>query len=356
MIIPNRYESTKRVINGGLGSVTIYEDRHLKRLVAIKSIKNRNEVHRIKDELDALLALRSKHVVQVYDLIYEQNVPVGIVEEYISGQDLCDSTMPQQSSESYLRALWQISSGIADVHSFNVIHRDIKPNNMMYDEEGIIKIFDFGLSRQVGEKARTIGFKGTFEFSAPEQFGQSINNEVHFTQAVDVYAFGIMAIYLVDRSLPSVGFDNSRWNVFNASMKNKLSFLPSSLQELLESCINVDPGKRPKMSLVRDSIAKNLLKDKHQAIAVLMGEPKFLNKDKKRVQMGMDGIGSIEILYDGFRFYVKNVSGEVYINNIPVNIDHEIPGSCVVTIGAPSRHYSNRAFIPFDVSHPEVVL
>jgi serine/threonine-protein kinase len=356
MQLPERYEYAQREKKGGFGSVAICNDKHLERLVAIKSIENKNEVHRIRDELDALLSMRSKHVVQVYDLIYQHSTPIGIVEEYIEGDDLCESNEPQRSTDLYLKSLWQIASGIADIHSAGIIHRDIKPNNMKYDAEGIIKIFDFGLSRNASKNANTIGFKGTFEFSAPEQFGSNSNSQVHFTQAIDVYAFGVMAGYLIDHELPALTFDNSRWQILKKSIELKLGFLPSELQSILLECLNIDPTLRPKISLIRDLIAKYLLQNKHQAIAILNNEPKFLNKDIKRVSLSWKEIGTVEIVYDEFVFSVKSVSGEVYINNIDAKVGDQIPGACVVTIGAVTRHYTDRAFIPFDTSHPEVVL
>jgi serine/threonine-protein kinase len=356
MQLPERYEYAQQVKKGGFGLVSICNDKHLERLVAIKSIENKNELHRIRDELDALLSMRSKHVVQVFDLIYERDAPIGIVEEYIQGDDLCESKVPQQSTDSYIKSLWQIASGIADIHSAGIIHRDIKPNNMKYDTEGIIKIFDFGLSRNVSKNANTVGFKGTLEFSAPEQSDSDQNNKVHFTQAIDVYAFGVMTGYLVDHELPSLNFNNTRWQILNKSIELKLGFLPTELQSVFLRCLNVDPTLRPEMALVRDVIAKYLLQNKHQAIAILNNEPKFLNKDIKRVNLSWKDIGAIEIVYDEFVFSVKSVSGETYINNVSAKVGDQIPGACVVTIGAPSRHYTDRAFIPFDTSHPEVVL
>jgi serine/threonine-protein kinase len=292
----------------------------------------------------------------VYDLIYQQNTPVGIVEEYIEGEDLCESNEAQSSPDLYLKSLWQIASGIADIHDAGIIHRDIKPNNMKYDAEGIIKIFDFGLSRNVGKNAKTMGFKGTLEFSAPEQFGSNSDSEVHFTQAVDIYAFGVLAGYLIDHELPALNFDSTRWQTLKKSIQLKLGFLPIELQAILLECLNIDPKSRPKMALIRDVIAKYLLQNKHQAIAILNNEPKFLNKDIKRVNLSWKEIGSIEIVYDEFVFSVKSVSGEVYINNVHARAGDQFPGACVITIGSPTRHYTDRAFIPFDTSHPEVVL
>jgi serine/threonine-protein kinase len=198
--LPARYLPNGSSASGGFGSVIYCQDTHLDRPVAIKFIKEDSEKHRLIDELNALMCLRSKHVVQVYDRINGENDTIGIVEEYIEGDDLFISKFPQTSYENYLKTIWQIASGIADIHEVRVIHRDIKPNNMKFDQEGIVKIFDFGLSRDDGAKAVTQGFKGTFGFAAPELIESGL---VAFTKAVDTYAFGATAIVLSGTGLPN---------------------------------------------------------------------------------------------------------------------------------------------------------
>ena len=101
---------------------------------------------------------------------------------------------------------------------------------------------------------------------------------------------------------------------------------------------------------------QNLLFDKHQALAVINGQPHIINKDKRTAKLGFGNIGSFELSYDGLSFSLKNVVGEVYVNNIHVVEDMDIPGACVVGIGANNRHYSERSFVTFDVSNPEVAL
>jgi eukaryotic-like serine/threonine-protein kinase len=97
------------------------------------------------------------------------------------------------------------------------------------------------------------------------------------------------------------------------------------------------------------------LRDKHQALAVYKNQTNVLNSSKKTVTLRVEGIGEIKIDYDGFCFYVVSVSGEVFINNQTVELNEEIPGSCVVTLGAAYRG-NDRTYITFDISNPEVVL
>jgi eukaryotic-like serine/threonine-protein kinase len=254
LTLPARYQPNGNKDSGGFGSVIYCQDTHLDRPVAIKSIKDISENHRLFDELNALMLLRSKHVVQVFDIVPGKNDTIGIVQEFIDGDDLWKSPIPKSSSEDYLKTLWQIASGIADIHEVEVIHRDIKPNNMKFDAEGIVKIFDFGLSRNEGIKAETKGFKGTFGFAAPELFS---TDTVPFTKAIDTYSFGITAIFLSGSDLPNELKQVPPNPLASEAFKSLPFNLPNDLSDLLTKCISYDPNERPRIDIVRDQLSRH---------------------------------------------------------------------------------------------------
>ena len=159
--LPARYQPSGPAVDGGMSSVAFCKDQILERQVAVKFLQTTTHRRRMDDELAALLKMRSKHVVQIYDLCKFPDKCIGIIQEFIDGKDLLESFAPPTSIDSYYRQLWQIASGISDIHAVGVIHRDIKPNNMKVDPEGVIKIFDFGLARDAGPAAATVGFVGT---------------------------------------------------------------------------------------------------------------------------------------------------------------------------------------------------
>lgn len=165
-----------------MGSVLPCKDLTLQRDVAIKVIHGATHRRRMLDELSALAKMRSKHVVQVYDVLQPSRDEIGIVQEFISGVDLFDEGASPDDTTGFYKQIWQIASGISDIHALGVIHRDIKPNNMKIDSEGVVKIFDFGLARDEGPSAATMGFVGTRGFAAPELY----RGPVRFTKAVDV--------------------------------------------------------------------------------------------------------------------------------------------------------------------------
>lgn len=348
--LPARYEANGNSACGGFSSVHFYTDTHLDRTVAVKSIKEISEQHRIVDELNALMQLRSKHVVQVFDRVIVNDV-IYIIQEYIDGDDLFTSSIPKSSQDEYLKTLWQIASGIADIHSVGVIHRDIKPNNMKFDSEGIIKIFDFGLSRNEDKNAQTIGFKGTRGYAAPELIR---HGNVTFSQAIDTYAFGSVAIAISGIKLPNE-LQCIPPQPLPDGFMNSLPFLPVELVQIITSCLDFNSDNRSSMIKVRDEIERYLLKDKHQALAVHNNKPYVFNTDKRSVSLDVPNIGNLTINYNGLRFYVSQVSGEVFINNQSTFIGQEIPKSSVITLGDSYRGNA-RKYITFDISNPEVVL
>jgi len=350
--LPKRYTPLGDSDCGGFSKVFYCTDNHLERKVAIKFIQDKNEQSLILKELHALLKMRSKHVVQVYDVVQSDNETFGIVEEFVEGDLLWDSEYPQQSTENYLKTLWQIASGIADMHKAGVIHRDIKPNNMKLDAEWIVKIFDFGLAKNEGIDAHTKGFKGTYGFAAPELFGDST---ISITPAIDTYAFGATAIFLACHDLPPSMKKLPPQPVTNDMFAKLPVSIPTELIGLLNACLAYAPSDRPAMEGVRDELARHLLRGKHQALAVYKGTPYFFNAAEKSAGLDYPDVGKIEILYTGLNFIVHLATGEVFINNTLAAPGEEIPGSCVVALGGAHRG-SSRAYITFDVSNPEVML
>lgn len=349
--LPVRYQPTTNV-SGGMGAVIFCEDTTLERPVAIKFIKNPVDQRRMLDELSALMRVRSKHVVQVYDIVETENAGIGIVQEFIAGNDLIEGFIAPPTTIDYYKKIWQIAAGISEIHDVGVIHRDIKPNNMKLDPEGVIKIYDFGLARKTGFNAATVGFIGTHGFAAPELYTENPN----FTTAVDVYAFGATALFLATGTLPNeLIYANGRPvspHHFNLTPVE----LDSEAQEILNLCLQHNPANRPTISAVRDTLAKYILLNQHQALVVHRGTATYLNSKNRGIALELRNIGKIVIEYNGSAFVATDVFKEVYINNRLVSEGAELPGSCVVALGGPQRRSNEREFITFDISNPEIVL
>jgi len=349
--IPPRYKQVGAPLPGGMGTVVICKDEVLERKVAIKFIQAATDPRRLLDEVSALLKLRSKHIVQVYDLIRYGAKDFGIIQEFIDGKDLLESYKAPTTVEQYYKSLWQIAAGIADIHSVNLIHRDIKPNNMKTDPEGVIKIFDFGLARDAGPSASTVGFVGTRGFAAPELY----SGAPKFTKAVDTYAFGATALYLATGRLPKELLAQPPTRAASNYFASLPLGLAPEIAAALDTCLAAKASGRPSMSEVRDLLASHLLFEKHRALVVYNGKPSSLNVKSPTVRLELPSIGTIEIRYSGLAFEVADVSGEIFVNSGSVVAGSRLPGCCVIAFGAAHRG-SQRKYVTLDVSHPEIVL
>lgn len=350
MKIPSRYEYADKCFSGGMATVLIYKDTVLERDVAIKVMPGSVNKRRVFDELRALLKMRSKHVVQVYDVISDAN-DLAIVQEFIDGKDLFEDSIAPKSTHEFLKMIWQIASGISDIHELDVIHRDIKPNNMKLDSEGVVKIFDFGLARDEGVAAATRGFVGTRGFAAPELYER---NPV-FSAAVDAYAFGITAIFLATRDLP-VELKQEPPELYSTNCFANTPFeLAEEVTEILHRCILPAPLDRPKMMEVKDILAKHLLRNRHRALVIDKAVPYLLDAGNRMHRVEQPNKGEIVIEYDGFCFRVRDVKGGVFINNQAANIGDKLPGACVIAVGSIEKKF-DRIYVTVDLSHPEIVL
>ncbi|MBP6782907.1 MAG: serine/threonine protein kinase [Verrucomicrobiales bacterium] len=351
MVLPARYQPSGGILSGGMGSVHLCTDTVLDREVAIKVITDPAQHRRLLDEIRALLKMRSKHVVQVYDVLQLGSSGLGIVQEFIEGSDLFDSALTPRTSSDFYKQIWQIASGISDIHAVGVIHRDIKLNNMKIDPEGVVKIFDFGLARDDGTSASTVGFVGTQGFAAPELYA----NNANFTAAVDTYAFGISALFIATRGLPP---DLMRQppTPLGSSYFSGLPFgVAPEIVHALDQCLSPNPRNRPHMAHIRDFLARHVLFDRHHALLVFQGRVSYLNSTTRSVNLSLQNMGQIQIHYDGLDFRVRSLSGDVYVNNNRLAVGDVLPGSCVVALGSPDKG-NLRRYITFDLSHPEIVL
>lgn len=358
MIFGNRYVDTGAMSAGGAGSVVICDDPNLQRQVAIKFLQPHIERRRIYDEIAALQRIRSKHVVEVYDIVIHQpGNQIGIVQEYLPGEDLLGlCTRNTLTPGELLLLLYQLASGLHDIHEQGIIHRDIKPNNMKYNAEQLIKIFDFGLARGDGPDAHTRGFRGTPGFAAPELYG---GGTILFTTAVDVFAFAVTAIFCSNGMVPPQLLSHPTpptpelWLAAGGFNSLRVS-LPPKVSSLFARCLARDPDQRPAMREVRDCLAAHLLEGRHRALLTYNGRAHICDRMNPQATVRRDA-NALTVSYDNHHFVVMAVSGNVYVNNHPVAVGTIIGGSCVITLGAPQLG-AGRAFITLDVSHPEVVL
>jgi eukaryotic-like serine/threonine-protein kinase len=354
MRLPSRYKPTGQTFSGGgMSDAIVCEDRHLERLVLVKQLQVGNDEGRLLDEIRALSEIRSKHVVQIFDVLRDEDGKIwAFVEEFLPGDDL-NKIIPDLDEETFIRTAHAIATGIADIHEHNRLHRDIKPPNLKFDAEGCLKIFDFGLSRLEGAEAKTVGAIGTPGYWAPELCVGDYE-EAHFTKAIDVYAFGATALKMARGEIPKdLRVTPPSLPSTDTDFSNQPLAIPKPIAEMLNRCLASDPNDRPQIRELRDLLASHLLRNKHRA--TLVGSAvHMLGSDNPLVKISAGSIGSIQIKYDGLAFVVSAVSGDVSINNVPVSPNDKLPTSCVITLGHVDLG-SSRRYVTFDLAHPEVL-
>jgi serine/threonine protein kinase len=355
--LPDRYtEADVDLDSGGMSSTMVCMDGHLDRLVVVKQLAEGVDPRRILDELAALQAIRSKHVVQIYDVIRDVGGNVAaIIEEYLPGDDLTQVAPPTTPLE-FLKVAYPIAEGIADIHRHGRVHRDIKRQNMKFDAEGCLKIFDFGLARDAGVNASTKGLLGTRGYMAPELFQGDEDGRVSFTPAVDTFAFAATLLVMVLGKPPAcLSAQPPELPSDEADFASVPFTLPDEISDMLNRCLDSNPANRPAMGDVANVFALHLLRDEHRALLVSGNNTYWIDRAKPKVRIAVSGRGTLSITYDGLRFVVSEISGDVAINNLAISNGDCLPGSCVIVLGAAALG-TRRTMITVDVSHPEVVL
>lgn len=354
----SRYVPTGGAAAGGIGSVVFCQDTNLDRTVAVKFVQPGVEHRRLLDELAALQRVRSKHVVEIFDLAYfDPGSRMGIVQEYIDGTDLSDFIGKVAPDNALVRMIFQIASGLTDIHAVGVVHRDIKPANVRVDAEGILKIIDFNLARPAND-AHTHGFIGTPGFAAPELYAPG---RVSFDSAIDMYALGVTAWMLLfgpklPRHLASRPPHADAWKNSGGGFTTPVGSIDPILLGLLAACMSDAPEVRPSAADVAERARRVLLRGQHRALFVdEAGRTHELSAATPPAKLSGTH-GTMVVRYDGLDFRADSVTGEVWVNNPRVAAGEIFPKGCVIALGDPARRANDRVFITMDVSQPEVVL
>ncbi len=350
MNFPPRYVVESGPVSGGFGTTHICNDLHLARKVVVKEISDKTEMKRLIDEIVALQQVKSRHVVQIYDLIIDNaSGSLALVEEFLPNDDLMHFSMSGYSVKGYYDALYQISSGVRDIHACGIVHRDLKPNNMKRDQDGAIKIFDFGLAKIAPLPKSTSVLVGTPGFMAPELF--EMPPKIDFP--VDAFAFGATAFFLACGTLYAnapKGFSPPPPLPAGESIANHVAVTPT-IADLIDGCLASDPSIRPKLADLATALKRELLVDRHRALVADGSSSLILDKDSRKVRARRGKSDSVEIEYDGYYFKISEIVGAVSINNKTATIGDVLSGSHVIVLGAAGI----RRFVTFDVSHPEVL-
>ena len=250
--LANRYEIIEELGKGGMSKVYRVEDKKIKEEVALKLIKpeialDKKAIERFSNELKMARKIAHRNVCRMYDLGEEKGTHY-ITMEYVRGEDL--KSMIRMSGQlgvgTTINIAKQVCEGLAEAHRLGVVHRDLKPQNIMIDKDGNARIMDFGIARSVKGKGITGAgvMIGTPEYIPPEQVeGKDID------QRSDIYSLGVILYEMVTGQVPFEGE-----TALSIAMKHKGETpkspkelnpnIPDDLSQLILKCLEKEKAKR----------------------------------------------------------------------------------------------------------------
>ena len=250
MYLQDRYEILEQIGSGGMSEVYRAKCHKLNRLVAIKVLKEEFSsdagfVKKFKMEAQAAAGLSHPNIVSVYDVVDEGSIHY-IVMELIEGITLKSyiTKKGRLGSKEAIGIALQVAQGIAAAHDQHIVHRDIKPQNMIISRDGKVKVADFGIARAV--TTQTIGATavGSVHYISPEQARGGFSDS-----RTDIYSLGITMYEMVTGTVPFDG-DNTV-SIALAHLEQPITppsrlnpEVPVSLERIIMKCTQKKPEKR----------------------------------------------------------------------------------------------------------------
>ena len=256
-VIKDRFKILKKLGKGGMGEVLLAEDVKLGRKVAIKSIIRTNlsdTTSKIRFLREAQTASQLDHtnICTIYE-IYEEDERDYIVMQYIDGVTLDQIIgVKKLSIDKIIDISIQVCNGMIEAHNKEIIHRDIKPGNIMIDNKGVVKILDFGLAKFTSDSAvKTDGrvdsdltqkgfVMGTVAYISPEQAkGKPLDKRT------DIFSFGVVLYEMIEAQNP-FRVDEQIETLYNV-LNKKVEFtrdIPEELKEIVRKALEKDRENR----------------------------------------------------------------------------------------------------------------
>jgi tetratricopeptide (TPR) repeat protein/predicted Ser/Thr protein kinase len=254
MVLAQRYEIIEILGQGGMGAVYKATDLELSRTVALKVIRpdlarDKAIVDRFKQELLLAHQVTHRNVIRIYDLSEADGMKF-ITMEYVEGENLLSLIREKKkfSPEEAVEIMQQVCRALEAAHTVGVIHRDLKPQNIMRDKTGRILVMDFGLARTLeGDgMTQTGALVGTMEYMSPEQaLGKTLD------QRSDIFALGLIFYEMLTGQMPfradsTLASLIKRTQERASPLSDHDNTIPRSLSNIVIKCLEPDLDLRYK--------------------------------------------------------------------------------------------------------------
>lgn len=250
MLIADRYEILEKIGTGGMSDVYKAKDIKLNRYVAIKVLKqefaeNKNFVSKFRVEAQAAAGLMHPNIVNVYDVGEEDSIHY-IVMELVEGITLKKyiEKKSRLSTKEAISIAIQVAMGIEAAHNNHIIHRDIKPQNIIISKEGKVKVTDFGIAKAASSNTITSNVMGSVHYTSPEQARGGFSDEKS-----DIYSLGITLFEMLTGRVPFNGDTTVAIAIkqIQDEMPSPREFVPEvpvSVERIVLKCTQKSPDRR----------------------------------------------------------------------------------------------------------------
>jgi len=252
VVLGNRYEILQVLGEGGMGAVYKAKDRELNRVIALKVIRpelasNPEILQRFKQELILARQVTDRNVIRIFDLGEASGIRY-ITMEYVEGESLHQILRRRGKLpvDEVLDIMKQMLSGLQAAHREGVIHRDLKPGNIMRDAQGRVVVMDFGLARSLGGDGmtRTGAMLGTMEYMSPEQA-----HAKELDARSDLFTVGLICYELLTGTMPYQA-DSAIASLLKRTQERAVPIsdldasVPQPVSETISKCLERDPANR----------------------------------------------------------------------------------------------------------------
>ena len=250
MLIGERYEILEKIGTGGMSDVYKAKCHKLNRFVAVKVLKqefseNENFVSKFKVEAQAAAGLMHPNIVNVYDVGNENGI-YYIVMELVEGITLKKyiEKKARLSVKEAISIAIQVSMGIEAAHNNHIIHRDIKPQNIIISKDGKVKVTDFGIAKAATSNTITSNVMGSVHYTSPEQARGGFSDEKS-----DIYSLGITLFEMLTGRVPFNGDTTVAIAIKHIqepipSPREYVTEIPISVEQIVYKCTQKSPDRR----------------------------------------------------------------------------------------------------------------